>query len=69
MKLEPCPFCGGEASISYGKQGDGTPWPYIECGDCSAMVGGSDDTEAGAIIAWNTRYKPREERNGFLDMM
>ena len=36
-KLKPCPFCGGEAGFSTGKNGDGSDWHYIECGDCGAM--------------------------------
>lgn len=36
MKIKPCPFCGGEASL---KMGDGVfddkhPYTFIECQDC-----------------------------------
>lgn len=38
--LLPCPFCGGTASPSIGKNADGTEWPYIECETlgCGAMA-------------------------------
>ena len=43
----PCPFCGSDqVSKSIGKNGDGTPWPYVECESCAAM------TEIGQ---WNER--------------
>ena len=45
--LLPCPFCGSdEVSRSMGQKGDGSPWPYIECGACAAFA------EPGA---WNRR--------------
>ena len=52
-KLEPCPFCGGKAGISYGRMGD-TRMPYVECLECAA---GSDFcfTEEEAAEAWNRR--------------
>lgn len=35
----PCPFCGSDqASLSCGKNGDGTPWNYVECGFCAACT-------------------------------
>jgi len=38
-KLRPCPFCGSKnISKSMGENGDGTPWPYIECDDCGAST-------------------------------
>ena len=33
-----CPFCGGEASTSYGRNSDGSPWEYVECLRCSALA-------------------------------
>lgn len=46
--LLPCPFCGGEAALSTGKYGDGSPWHYVECGtlDCGAIA---------EPDVWNTR--------------
>jgi len=44
--LKPCPFCGGDATLSIGKYGNGAPWPYIECEQCAAS------TEPHI---WNTR--------------
>jgi hypothetical protein len=29
--LMPCPFCGGKAELSVGKNKDGTPWNYVQC--------------------------------------
>ena len=55
MTIDPCPFCGGSASISHGMMGD-TAMPYVECSGCSA---GSDFyfSEEEAIRAWNMRAK------------
>ncbi len=52
-ELEPCPFCGGEASVSEGTMGGKPSW-YIECCECSAMV---DEVEL-----WNRRVLRQEGR-------
>ena len=55
-ELKPCPFCGSEdVGVSYGRKKDGSPWPYVECTDCAAMVAGGDDSELEARRAWNQR--------------
>lgn len=48
QELMPCPFCGGDAELSYGEQ-DGKPWPYIECLVCACAV---------EPDVWNTRPAP-----------
>ena len=53
--LKPCPFCGGEASMSHGKTALGTiVIHYAECIDCAAMSEGVAD-ENEAVRLWNTR--------------
>lgn len=60
MKIEKCPFCGGEARIKsryigYGSVGLGAhDWYSVECKECRAS---SDEyrSEAEAIEAWNRR--------------
>jgi transcription elongation factor Elf1 len=38
-ELLDCPFCGSDdVSQSMGEKGDGTPWPYVECGACAACA-------------------------------
>ena len=47
-KLEPCPFCGGEAMIN------GITLVYIKCTKCGVeTVGYREEDEA--ITAWNRR--------------
>lgn len=61
VKLEPCPFCGGEAQPALA-QGGGIEWAQVECvnRDCGA-VGPTPATEAEAIAAWNRRHQPQRE--------
>lgn len=58
-ELKPCPFCGGEASVSTGYQNTTPPTAlrYVECIECAAA---SDmlDTEEEAIAMWNRRHEP-----------
>lgn len=66
-ELLPCPFCGGEAEMSYYTKGTSPEKAgyYIECGSCSAggepfdvqgeMPGRDEYTQSKAIAAWNQR--------------
>ncbi len=51
-ELKPCPFCGGEASVSIGHNGENEElMMYVECVSCAGM----HRYTADAIAAWNTR--------------
>jgi Lar family restriction alleviation protein len=56
-ELKPCPFCGGEASVSTGRNGADEKLKYIECLDCAGMAD-MFYTETEAVVAWNTRMNP-----------
>ena len=49
-KLKPCPFCGGEAAVSYSI----VKKYFITCLKCYASTK-LKDTEGLAIKAWNRR--------------
>ena len=49
--LKPCPFCKGEASLRLFYKGK----YRVHCNVCDAHTGDVCDTEAEAIVAWNTR--------------
>lgn len=51
VKLKPCPFCGGEASIN---RPSGRMLFCVVCDDCDAN-GGYYFTEEDAARAWNDR--------------
>lgn len=55
-ELKPCPFCGGEAVYNKCTPSEHS---YVICDnlDCETM-GPTADSEAAAILAWNTRYLP-----------
>ena len=53
-ELKPCPFCGGEASIAKGHDGELLPW--VMCRECGAETY-CFDSVAEAIEAWNRRAK------------
>lgn len=59
MKLKSCPFCGGEAKMTYsfvdGPARCGVNY-HVYCVECRAMSGGWD-TEETAAAAWNQRKK------------
>lgn len=56
VELEPCPFCGGEATFV--DAGSGLNY-YVGCADDSccgfAEVGWAFKTREEAVAAWNTR--------------
>jgi Lar family restriction alleviation protein len=60
-ELKPCPFCGGEADFNIGEQGNGLPWHYIECSECSACGPNIEYAAHNIAVkeclaeAWNTR--------------
>lgn len=67
IKLLPCPFCGGKATITIIEphkhafatwMPDYTGGTFIECYNCSCSVSG--ETEEEAIGHWNTR-KPMQD--------
>jgi Lar family restriction alleviation protein len=50
VKLKPCPFCGGEATVM---EAVGEVW--VKCSECHSSNGVSTGDRARAIAAWNTR--------------
>ena len=72
MKIEKCPFCGGEAKITARDvEPQGDPWygkniqTFVICTNCGACLfddyfheGFADEHEA--IAAWNRRAEPAE---------
>jgi len=50
-ELKPCPFCGGEARMV--PPDSALPSWYAGCRHCDQ--GFCEDSEVGAIAAWNTR--------------
>lgn len=53
--LKPCPFCGGEASLSIGQcDPSNLEIHYVECLEC-ASSGAWKDEPFGAAYAWNQR--------------
>ena len=56
MKIEKCPFCGGEADIEEIPGSPFTNEPYmwaVGCKDCN--IGWYEETKEEAIAAWNRR--------------
>lgn len=51
--LLPCPFCEGSGVLWTGEDGD---YYNIECESCGCETA-AQDTEAMAILKWNTRPK------------
>jgi len=62
-ELKPCPFCGGEPSVSYGTDHTNKPCPYIECINCAGM-GGFAESEQEAKEAWNARSQVDVKEEG-----
>ena len=60
-ELKPCPFCGGEAIIKYGKQaGDGNPGYFPTCDNCGVAPAFAFFIKGDAINWWNTRFQVGE---------
>jgi len=57
MKIEPCPFCGGQAELSntYDKAFHMEFWRVV-CNECLSSSG-ILKTQEGTISVWNRRYK------------
>ena len=53
-ELKPCPFCGGEPSLSSGYMGYSTVGIYVECINCAAFSEMNPE-EGIAVEAWNKR--------------
>lgn len=64
-ELEPCPFCGGEATTSHGSNAAGQFF-FVSCEECGCRTRDfykwfdSENYEIKAVEAWNTR-KPIDE--------
>ena len=60
VKLEPCPFCGGEAGVLMASDEADPSWrvwclrPSAKCG----VIGPAKETKPEAIAAWNRRPTP-----------
>lgn len=53
IKLEPCPFCGGEAQIRH-PHVMMTPFYWVECKKCECQSN-TYTTKETAAKAWNRR--------------
>ncbi|MBS7224878.1 MAG: Lar family restriction alleviation protein [Clostridiaceae bacterium] len=51
--LKKCPFCGGDAEITYGAYDEN--WWGVRCETCGALVSMPDFGMYDAIEAWNAR--------------
>lgn len=58
IKLLPCPFCGGKASI--GKTIDGMNWQIVCRGECRCTSAYFAQKE-NAVAAWNRRPAPENK--------
>ena len=55
-KLEPCPFCGSDASIvSCSTAAEKVPRYRVHCSQCWCMTDWDNFTENEAIEKWNRR--------------
>lgn len=52
--LKPCPFCGGEASLSYAISNENKSYDLVQCIGCGAQ-GSCYSTIEDATEAWNRR--------------
>ena len=53
-ELLPCPFCGSENILEFGKQDD--DWASVECRNCRAGTHKFENLQ-DAVAAWNTRAR------------
>ena len=53
-ELLPCPFCGGDADLSFDK-GHHPTWWKVTCIDCGCRTQTNTTDQNRAIAAWNTR--------------
>ena len=64
VKLLPCPFCGGEATLTLTGNVRSTRKCMVKCGGCryqrtdAVLRYGDDWLRATAIAAWNRRTAP-----------
>jgi Lar family restriction alleviation protein len=58
-EIKPCPFCNGEASLSFCSDIEGTLFDQIGCDDCGA-VGPYATTPEIATKFWNRRANERD---------
>lgn len=57
-ELLPCPFCGGEARMTYDFMADGLGYNKIECRECGANTPGNYSKVGDqATWDWNTRHE------------
>ena len=57
-ELLPCPFCGGEARMTYDLMADGLGYSKIECRECGANTPGNYSKVGDqATWDWNTRHE------------
>lgn len=54
MELKPCPFCGGEARLTFRSYPDGERY-RVECADCGATTWPRIVDGKKAIKQWNMR--------------
>lgn len=54
MKLEPCPFCGGDATLRSAGSAGAQHWVECSVADCHAM-GPNRGTPRDAARGWNRR--------------
>ena len=60
--LKPCPFCGGEAELTFNGN-DYVLWRYVECcnPECNVQTQQKTQSKEQAICAWNQRIKESDD--------
>ena len=61
VALKPCPFCGGEADVSFYEteslfSHDQVEYTQVGCDDCDVYLLSEPGFEVNAIAAWNRRH-------------